>query len=226
MSFNEAALEEAIIEMLGEQGYPHVLGEEIERSPQEVLIKEDLQNFLSARYAKDGITGGEIEKIIKQLEAFSAADLYESNKQIMKMVSDGFLLKREDRSQKDLYVELIDYSGLTEFREPVEGEVLTVGESGGSYGSGAGKNIFQDGQPVGDHRAGAADSGRDPLRQRVALGGVRVQELDPGGGDDSRCLRPAYGALPAGYSGVVQVQFVLRDQRRGEQQGGLVLRSL
>ena len=45
MSFNEAALEEAIIEMLGEQGYPHVVGEQIERSPQEVLIKEDLQNY-------------------------------------------------------------------------------------------------------------------------------------------------------------------------------------
>ena len=99
MSFNEAALEEAIIEMLGEQGYPHLVGEQIERSPEEVLIKEDLQKFLSTRYAMDGITEGEIEKIIKQLDAFSAADLYESNKQIMKMVSDGFLLKRKDRSQ-------------------------------------------------------------------------------------------------------------------------------
>ena len=124
MSFNEATLEEAIIEMLGEQGYPHVVGEHVERSPQEVLIKEDLQKFLSTRYAMDGITEGEIEKIIKQLEAFSAADLYESNKQIMMMVSDGFLLKREDRSQKDLYVELVDYSGLAELREPAEGELL------------------------------------------------------------------------------------------------------
>ena len=141
MSFNEAALEEAIIEMLGEQGYPHVVGEQIERSPQEVLIKEDLQHYLSTRYAKDGITEGEIDRIIKQLEAFSSADLYESNKQIMKMVSDGFLLKREDRSQKDLYVELIDYSGLAKFREPSEGELLTVDEAGAAYGSG--KNIFK-----------------------------------------------------------------------------------
>ena len=141
MSFNEAALEEAIIEMLGEQGYPHVVGEQIKRSPQEVLIKEDLQHYLSTRYAKDGITEGEIERIIKQLEAFSSADLYESNKQIMKMVSDGFLLKREDRSQKDLYVELIDYSGLAKFREPREGELLTVDEDGAAYGSG--KNIFK-----------------------------------------------------------------------------------
>jgi type I restriction enzyme R subunit len=143
MSFNEAALEEAIIEMLGEQGYPHLVGEQIERSPQEVLIKEDLQNYLSTRYAKDGITLGEIERIIKQLEAFSSADLYESNKQIMKMVSDGFLLKREDRSQKDLYVELVDYSGLAELREPAEGELLTVGEDASPYGGSAGKNFFK-----------------------------------------------------------------------------------
>jgi len=34
--------------------------------------------------------------------ADSAADLYESNKAIMMLASDGFLLKREDRSQKDL----------------------------------------------------------------------------------------------------------------------------
>lgn len=143
MSFNEAALEEAIIEMLDEQGYPHLVGEQIERSPEEVLIKEDLQKFLSTRYAMDGITEGEIEKIIKQLEAFSAADLYESNKQIMKMVSDGFLLKREDRSQKDLYVELLDYTGLAELREPAEGELLAVGEDGGSYRKPTGKNIFK-----------------------------------------------------------------------------------
>jgi type I restriction enzyme R subunit len=48
----------------------------------------------------------------------AAADLYESNKAIMKLVSDGFLLKREDRSQKDLYIQLIDYSELVAFREP------------------------------------------------------------------------------------------------------------
>ncbi len=39
-----------------------------------------------------------------------ASDLYETNKTIMKMVSDGFLLKREDRNQKDIYIQLIDYS--------------------------------------------------------------------------------------------------------------------
>jgi len=107
MKFTEAQLETAIIELLGEAGYPHVLGETIERQPQEVLIKADLRAFLARQYATDGITPGEIEAVIHQLEAYTAADLYESNKAIMKLVSDGFLLKREDRDQKDRPNQLI-----------------------------------------------------------------------------------------------------------------------
>ncbi len=110
MKFTEAQLEEAIIELLGKQGYPHVLGETIERSPEEVLIKDDLREHLRTRYAVDGITEGEIEFIVHKIERLPASDLYGSNKAFMKMVSDGFLLKREDRSQKDLFIHLIDYS--------------------------------------------------------------------------------------------------------------------
>jgi type I restriction enzyme R subunit len=134
MKFTEAKLEEAIISLLGAEDYPHVLGETIEREPSEVLIKGDLRAFLSARYADDGITEGEIESIIRKLETLPSSDLYETNKQIMKMVSDGFLLKREDRSQKDLYVQLIDYRDLTEFRQPeAEDLEMVVAEKSEPY---------------------------------------------------------------------------------------------
>ena len=143
MKFTEAKLEEAIISLLEAEGYPHVLGESIQRaSDSEVLIKADLRAFLAKQYAKDGITPGEIESIIQTLESFSSADLYESNKSIMKMVSDGFLLKRENRksgdegyiSQRDLFIQLIDYSNLTEFREPEAGEVpMVVAEESPAY---------------------------------------------------------------------------------------------
>ncbi len=144
MKFTEAQLESAIIELLGVEGYPHVLGETIERQPYEVLIKADLRAFLAKQYAADHITTQEIEAVIKQLEAYSAADLYESNKSIMKLVSDGFLLKREDHTQKDLYIQLIDYSELVAFRKPKPGEVLQIvaqPESTVTYGSG--QNIFK-----------------------------------------------------------------------------------
>jgi type I restriction enzyme R subunit len=146
MKFTEAQLEAAIIQLLGEVGYPHVLGESINRQPDEVLIKDDLRAFLAARYAADNITPGEIETVIRKLAAYSAADLYESNKAIMKLVADGFLLKREDRNQKDLYVQLIDYSSLTWDRLPachpssvsqdhdrLEAYPTLVAESSGKY---------------------------------------------------------------------------------------------
>lgn len=142
MKFTEAQLESAIIELLEAEGYPHVLGESIELQPQEVLIKADLRAFLAKQYAADHITSQEIEAVIKQLEAYSAVDLYESNKAIMKLVSDGFLLKREDRDQKDLYIQLIDYSKLAPFREPKSGEVPTImAEDKADYRSGG--NIFK-----------------------------------------------------------------------------------
>lgn len=127
MSFNEARLEQAIIELLGKQGYPHYPGDALVRAPTEALLKDDLAAFLRARYAEEGITKGEIKSIIRRLESLPAADLYDSNKAIHKLVADGFLLKREDRSKKDLYVQLIDYRGLTEMRPPREGELEFIG---------------------------------------------------------------------------------------------------
>jgi len=145
MKFTEAQLESAIIELLEAEGYPHVLGETIERQPQEVLIKADLRAFLAKQYAADHITPQEIEAVINQLEAYSAADLYESNKAIMKLVCDGFLLKREDHTQKDLYIQLIDYSGLVAFREPTPDQVPSiVAEDEATYASDSkSNNLFK-----------------------------------------------------------------------------------
>lgn len=110
MKFTESALEEAIIELVFKQGISYVPGLKIARDPSDVLIRDDLHQFLQNQYAADGITASEIESIIRMLETKPASDLYDSNKAIMKMVSDGFLLKREDRNQKDLFIQLIDYS--------------------------------------------------------------------------------------------------------------------
>lgn len=110
MKFTESSLETAIIELLEQQGFQHVLGGTLTRDPSEALIKDDLRSFLKSQYAADGITASEIDSVLRMLENKPASDLYDSNKAIMKMVSDGFLLKREDRNKKDLFIQLIDYS--------------------------------------------------------------------------------------------------------------------
>jgi type I restriction enzyme R subunit len=110
MKFTESQLEQAFIELLGKEEIPHMFGQAIQRSPEEVLIKNDLQEFLLSHYKAEGITVTEVETIIRDLERFPSSDLYDSNKAIMKLICDGFLLKRDDRNKKDLYIQLIDYS--------------------------------------------------------------------------------------------------------------------
>ena len=126
MKFTEAKLEQAFIELLAQEGFTHHLGLNIVRSPEEVLIEKDLQDFLLKQYQAQGITLTEIQSIILQLKSLPASDLYESNKIFVKMLADGFILKREDRSQKDIYIQLIDYSGLNKHQQPKEKELSTV----------------------------------------------------------------------------------------------------
>jgi len=110
--FTEAKLEHAFIELLGNEEFPHYLGNTITRADDEVLIEEDLKNYLLNRYEREQLTEIEAQSIILQLKTLSSADLYESNKKIMRWLADGFILKREDRQQKDIHIELIDYTGL------------------------------------------------------------------------------------------------------------------
>ena len=126
MKFTEEKLEKAFTELLGQEGFPHHLGITITRKPEEVLIEEDLKNFLLTQYAEQGITVNEIRSIILQLKSLSSSDLYESNKTFLKMLADGFILKREDRNQKDIYIQLINYAGLNKHRQPNEDEVISI----------------------------------------------------------------------------------------------------
>jgi type I restriction enzyme, R subunit len=126
MRFTEAKLEKAFTELLGNENFSHQLGITISHSADEVLIETDLQNYLLNQYYAEGITITEVKSIILQLKSLPASDLYESNKTIMKMLADGFILKREDRSKKDIYIELIDYKGLQKQRRPPDEQLINL----------------------------------------------------------------------------------------------------
>ena len=107
-NFNEHALEMSIMELFKDEGYIHLNGSQIHRERTEVLLQEDLKQYLYNRYAKDGITPSEVDGILLMLRNISGT-LYEANKAFYKMLCDGFILNREDRTQKDIYIELIDF---------------------------------------------------------------------------------------------------------------------
>lgn len=111
VNFNEHALEMSIMDLLKDEGYTYINGNHIHRERNEVLLIDDIKQYLYNRYAKDSITSSEIDSIILMLKNISGP-IYEANKAVYKMLCDGFILNREDRTKKDLYIELIDFEDL------------------------------------------------------------------------------------------------------------------
>jgi len=125
--FTEAQLEQSFIDLLGQKDILHFTGDSISRTDDEVLIEEDLRTFLLTQYKAENLTEKEADQIIRQLKLYPASDLYESNKAIMKVISDGFAFKREDRSKKDIWIYLIDYSEVNNNTYKIVNQLEIVG---------------------------------------------------------------------------------------------------
>ena len=106
--FNEHTLEMSIMELFQNEGYIYISGDKIHRERTDILLADDLKQFLLNRYAKDGITISEVESIILKLRNV-AGTIYEANKSIIQMICNGFIFNREDRTKKDIFIELIDF---------------------------------------------------------------------------------------------------------------------
>jgi len=107
MKYTEYQLEQAFISLLETEGYQYIDGKQLQRtSNQEVLLKEDLRAFLIKRYPD--LEEIELESLINELAYQSASNLYESNKRICKLLSDGLIFKRNNPAKKDLHIRYID----------------------------------------------------------------------------------------------------------------------
>ena len=102
--FNESQLEQSIVALLQEQGYDYKKGEEIVRDLDEVVLRDDLAQYLRNRYRNDGITDTEVEAAIRVIMQQQGGTLYDENKQTLSMLMDGFSLKREDPAKPNLYI--------------------------------------------------------------------------------------------------------------------------
>ena len=105
--FNEHTLEMAVMELFKDEGYTYVNGEKIARRDlSEVLLTAELKAFLKKQY--HDITDSEIDGIIMNLKSISGT-IYEANKTFYQLLCDGFILNREDRNKKDIYISLLDF---------------------------------------------------------------------------------------------------------------------
>lgn len=108
--FNESSLEYAIIELFKQQGYEYADGREIAKEEGEVLLTDDLRAYLKSRYADDGITDTEVNRVLAKLKQESGVSHFEQNAITMRLMTEGFAIKRDDTKKPDLYVEPIDFA--------------------------------------------------------------------------------------------------------------------
>lgn len=107
--FTEAQLEAAFIDLFEQQGYTYVHGKNIHRQYEDILLLEDLLTYLRERYASDGLSEIEIQKIVNRVMMVSAVPLYAGNKEAFWLVNEGFDLIRDDVNQVALHVNFINF---------------------------------------------------------------------------------------------------------------------
>lgn len=107
-NFSEHSLEMSIMELFKDEEYIHLSGEQIHRERSEVLLTEDLKQYLYDNYALDAITPSEVDSLIRLLHNISGT-LYEANKDVYKLLGKGLILNREDSTQKDIHIRFIDF---------------------------------------------------------------------------------------------------------------------
>ena len=108
--FNESSLEYAIIELFKQQGYEYADGREISKEEGEVLLTDDLRAYLKSRYADDGITDTQVNRVLAKLKQESGVSHFEQNAITLRLMTEGFAIKRDDTKKPDLYVEPIDFA--------------------------------------------------------------------------------------------------------------------
>ena len=107
--FNEHALEMSIMELFQDEQYEYISGDKIHRERSEILFIDDLRQYLYNRYSNEGITPSEVDSIILMLKNISGT-IYEANKTVYKIICDGFIFNREDRTKKDIYIDIIIFA--------------------------------------------------------------------------------------------------------------------
>lgn len=109
-SFHESQLEQAFVELFQKEGYDYVYGECILRDTRDVILYDDLRFYLRKKYKTDHITEDEINRVIARLETSDGGGVYAENVEALRLLQEGFSLKRTNPKLPNLHIYPIDYT--------------------------------------------------------------------------------------------------------------------
>lgn len=108
--FNEAQLEQVFVELFKKEHYDYVHGESITRDTRDVILYDDLRLYLQKKYEADHITEDEINRAIAKLETSDGGGVYAENVEALRLLQEGFSLKRTNPKLPNLHIYPIDYT--------------------------------------------------------------------------------------------------------------------
>ena len=105
--FNEHALEQGIMELFQEEGYTYSCGDTIQKEASDVLLRDDLMLYLKSQYPD--LSDLELKRVILKLTADTGLSLYGENARMLRLISNGFAIEREDSSKPNIHIRPIDF---------------------------------------------------------------------------------------------------------------------
>lgn len=105
--FYESEYEEALIELLKEQGWEYTCGVNIPRNNREVLLTDDLKEYLQSRYAE--LTTDDLEEVINHLRHVSGQTHFDLLRNTYYLVRDGYRYIRHSDG-KIFDIEYLDFN--------------------------------------------------------------------------------------------------------------------
>ena len=92
VKYYESDYEEALIQLLEEQGWQYTYGGNISRNNRDVLLTDDLKAYLQNRYKE--LTNDDIEEVINRLRHTSGLTHFELLRNTYYLVRDGYRYTR------------------------------------------------------------------------------------------------------------------------------------
>lgn len=105
-NFYESDYEEALIDLLEQQGWTYTYGGNISRKNREVLLSDDLSTYLKKRYAD--LTDADIEEITNHLRFTSGQTHFELLRNTFNLIRDGYRYTRSSDG-KIFDIEYLDF---------------------------------------------------------------------------------------------------------------------
>jgi len=108
----ENEIELFAIELLEKQGYEYIYAPEYERNFEEVILKERLQNALTA--INPSLEYEQIEYAVKEIERLHSTELLTDNETFHKMLTEGIIVEKQvDGVTRGEIVKLIDFDDVS-----------------------------------------------------------------------------------------------------------------